>query len=253
MRIFEKRAFVLFVCATLVTLLVTAPASLLDTCLQYLSRGRMVLANTNGTIWSGSATPALRQQEGRFITLQPLHWRIAVLSIFSGKVQAQLQWDELPSTPAMEVTASFGQIELRHVRIPLPVRVVGELSPILKPAGFRGQLQVQSEHLVFSARGFDGVATVDWQQAGSALSRIAPLGDYRLTLRGAGEQVNIELTTTSGVLLLQGQGGWSAANGLSFHGKAQASREDHGELAELLQHLGPEQSPGVHGFNLTPQ
>lgn len=248
-----KRTFAIFVIAYLVTLVINAPASLLDQSLQYATQGRLALANASGTIWDGAASPALRQQTGRYIALQPLHWNISALALFSGEIRGKLRWDEMPQATAMDAVISHGEIELQHALIPLPASTLGEASPILAPAGITGQLQMRSERLVLSNRGMEGVAIVDWQQAGSALSNITPLGDYRLTLNGNGENIGIALATISGVLQLQGEGNWRATRGLSFHGRARASGKNPESLAELLHHLGPEESPGVHGFNLTPQ
>ena len=99
----------------------------------------------------------------------------------------------------------------------------------------------------------EGAAIVDWQQASSALSSIAPLGDYRLALNGAGNNIHIGLSTTTGILVLEGDGNWLGGRGLEFHGKAQASAGNYENLTELLHHLGPEISPGMHAFNLKPQ
>lgn len=253
MKKLSKRTFAFFAFAYLVTLLVTAPASLLDNYLQHVSQGRMIMANTSGTIWNGSATPALRQQENRFIGLPPLRWDIAVLPLFTGIIKARLQWSDQPLAPAMDAIISPSRFELHHALIRLPALALSGVSPILKPARFGGQFQIQSEQLIFSKRGIDGSAVADWQQASSALSSIAPLGNYRLALSGAGDRINIGLTTVSGILLLEGKGNWLAGRGLEFHGRAQASAGNHDNLTELLHHLGPEESPGVHGFNITPQ
>lgn len=248
-----KRAVALFVLSFLLTLLATAPASLLDSYLQNVSHGRLVLADAAGTIWSGSATPALRPQSGYFAALQPLRWDVAVLPLLGGTLKARLQWGNPPSAPPMDMLVSFGRAEMSNARLFLPAKIIEEVSPMLKPAQFRGQLRIQSEKVVFSKGGIEGSATVDWQQAGSLLSGAGPLGDYRLTLNGAGERIQIVLSTTSGKLLLDGQGNWSVARGLEFRGRAQASQGNQEALAELLRNLGPEESPGVHGFNITPR
>ena len=248
-----RHVLALFVLAYLLTLLITAPASLLDRGLQFITDGRLLLANTSGTVWRGAGTPALRGRAGNLIALEPLHWDVAVLSLFTAKIKILLRWDDLPSAAAMEVTITFKQIELQHALLQLPAQALEEISPILKPAQFRGQFQIKSDRLVLSKRGTEGAAVVDWQQASSALSSIAPLGNYRLTLNGAGETINIGLATTSGVLLLEGQGNWSAARGLAFRGKARAAAGEQESLAELLSHLGPQESPGVHTLTLTRQ
>lgn len=248
-----KLTFALFILAYLVTLLITAPASLLDRYLQYASRGRLALANASGTVWNGTATPALRPQEDHFMALQPLCWEVGVLPLITGKIKMRLQWADLPPASATDAILSLNRIELHHALLPLPARVLSEASPMLKPAQFRGQLQLQAGHLVFSKQGMDGTAIAEWRQAGSALSSIDPLGDYHLALNAAGDHISIGLSTASGVLLLNGNGVWSKARGIEFHGKAQASAGNNDNLTELLHHLGPEESPGVHGFNITPQ
>ena len=247
-----KRTAVIFVLAFLITLVITAPASLLDWGLQHATKNRLLLANASGTVWNGSATPSLHTQDNRFLTLPFLHWEISVRSILTGKVRIRLLWDDLPPASASEAVIAFNQIELSNIQLQLPARVMEEASPMLKPAQFRGQLQIQSNHLVFSNRGMEGAAVVNWREASSALSTIAPLGDYRLALNGSGGNIHIGLTTNTGMLLLDGDGNWKTNHGLEFHGKAQAAAGNNTNLAELLNHLGPESSPGVHSFNLIP-
>lgn len=249
MRIFIA---VLFALAYLVSLFIMAPASLLDELVGHYSQGRLAMANTSGTIWKGTATPAFISRDTKLISTQPLRWEIDLLPLFKGKLRARLQWVDLPQDAATEVQVSGGQVELDHAVIPLPARLLNEASAILKPAQFRGQLEIRSDHLVFSRLGMDGVANVDWLNAGSVLSSIDPLGNYRLRLNGAGNSCSVDLSTTSGVLVLDGQGKWSAAGGLDFRGRARASAGNEARLNELLRNLGPEQSPGIFTFNLTP-
>ena len=141
---------------------------------------------------------------------------------------------------------------MHRVRFTLPARVLSETSAMLKPTQLRGELQVQADNLLFSSTGFAGAAVVSWLQASSALSQVVPLGDYRLALDGAKGRVHIALSTSSGTLLLEGDGNWLPAQGLEFHGKAQASPGNYDSLTELLHHLGPEIAPGVHAFNFAP-
>jgi general secretion pathway protein N len=247
-----KLTVVFFVLALLIELLITAPASLLDWGLQYGSSGRMFLANASGTVWQGTATPALRTKDGRAITLPFLRWKIVAQSLLSGKIHAILQWDDQSNAAATEAIISAKKIELNHLQLQLPARVLEEASVMLKPAQFRGQLQIQSDHVEIQDRSMLGIVMVDWRQASSAISTIAPLGEYHLTLNGAADRINIGLTTTSGILVLEGEGNLPKGSGLEFHCRAHASTGNYDKLAELLHHIGPEVSPGVYGFNLTP-
>lgn len=248
-----KSTIALFSFAYLLALLVNTPASLLDKYLQHASQGRLALANVSGTLWHGVATPAIRTQEGALVVLHPLRWKIIFASLFNGKIKAQLQWDEPSSASPMDAFVSFNQIELHHVLLRFPARLLSEVSIMLKPAQFHGQIQLQSERLIFSRHGIDGAAIADWQHAGSALGGIDPLGNYRLALNCTGNRINIALTTNSGILLLDGQGSWLAGRGLEFYGRAKASSGNYDSLKELLHYLGPEESVGVHSINLKPQ
>ena len=61
------RAFALFVIAFTVTLVITAPATLLARMVEAGSNGQFVLANATGTLWRGNATPAIRQRSGSLL------------------------------------------------------------------------------------------------------------------------------------------------------------------------------------------
>jgi general secretion pathway protein N len=244
--------FQLFIVTYLITLCALAPASLLDAALRHASDDKFALANATGTLWNGSALLTLKARDGIRQPLQSLHWRIAAGSLFTGKLRAQLNGDDA-STSTAEATLSFNGLELQHARFQLPALILDEAAPVLRPARFRGQFDFRTEQMTLSANGINGAAIVDWQHASSALSRIAPLGDYRLTLDGAGANVRIGLTTVSGVLLLDGQGNWQADRGLVFQGTARAAAGSEDHLAELLHHLGLEMTAGVHSFSLVPQ
>lgn len=252
-KLLSKGTLLIFTLAFIITLIITAPAALLNGWVQRATQDHLVMANTGGTIWHGSATPALPQRDGGFIVLGPMHWDVELLPLFSGKLKIVLRWDDMPQSAAMEAILSPGSLELNHAQLALPASALGEISPLLQPAQLQGLIKIRSEHLLLSPQGIQGVANADWTNAGSALSSINPLGKYHLTFTGAGDRLRIALATTSGALILDGQGEWSSTKGLEFRGKARAATDQQDSLAELLAHFGPEESAGVHTLTLTPQ
>ena len=248
-----RRALILFVMVFILMLFIKAPAGVLNGWLQSASQGKLVLANTSGTVWKGAGTLAFPQRAGGFIALGPLHWDVALLSLFGGKLKVMLHWDDSPEAAPTEVVISPSRVELSHLLVTLPAVAIGEVSPLIEPVQLQGQLLIKSDHLVITPQGTEGTAYADWLNAGSALSTVNPLGKYHLTFNGAGEHLQIVLATTSGALVLEGQGNWSRPNGLEFYGKAYAAEGNQERLAELLAHLGPQESPGVHTLTLTPQ
>lgn len=244
------RAFALFAIAFIITLLVTAPATLLASMVEAGSNGQLVLANASGTVWQGSAKPAIRQRTGNLLALEQLHWDISWLPLFTGKIITRLRWDNVEQVLPMVATISLSQIELRNAVLPLQAAILAELTPMLQPVQLSGKMQIKSDLFTFSKSGINGNAIADWTNAGSVLSSVNPLGSYRINLAGAGERLDVTLITTSGVLLLDGKGSFTRGQGLKFQATARAAAESKGSLDELLSNFGPETAPGVHSINL---
>lgn len=244
------RAIAIFVIAFLITLIVSAPATLLARVVEVAGNGQFLLANATGSVWQGSATPAIRQRTGSLLVLEKLHWDMAVLPLFSGKIMVTLRWDNVVQVQPMLATLSFSQVELRNAVLPLYAGILGELSPMLQPLQLSGQMQINSDLIAFTRQGINGSAVAEWTNAGSVLSAVNPLGQYRINLAGAGERLDLTLATTAGALLLEGTGSFAAKQGLKFQGTARASADSKGSLNELLNNFGPESAPGVHSLNL---
>lgn len=244
------RVWALFAIAFIITLLVAAPATLLAKIVEQGSKGQFVLANATGSLWQGSATPALRQRTGKLVALERLHWNIAVLPLFTGKIVAALQWDNVAQGLPMEATISAGRVELRNALVPLQAGILGELLPMLQPVQLSGQLHIRSEQFIIAGSDMTGSAVAEWLNAGSALSPVNPLGSYRINLEGSGERLNITLATITGALLLEGSGSVTRGADVKFQATARAAPGSEGSLGELLSNFGPESAPGVRSINL---
>ncbi|MFA6014817.1 MAG: type II secretion system protein N [Gallionellaceae bacterium] len=248
----NRWTWILFIVTFLGALLVTAPATLLGIVLGDVSQNRLELANTQGSIWRGSANPVIRQRSGKLITLDKLHWEMIFMPLLSGKLNIQLNWDHAAQIAPMEISATPAQLEIHNALIPLPALLLDEVSDFLKPAQLRGDVILKSDSLVITPQAVLGNASADWINASSLLSTIAPLGNYHLAFSSTASGVDIVLSTSSGALILGGQGRLTATNGLDFKGTAQASKGNEDALRDLLGHLGPELTPGVSTFNLVP-
>ncbi|MDX8399578.1 MAG: type II secretion system protein N [Gallionellaceae bacterium] len=248
----SKGIWVLLITTYLCVLIVTAPSSVLSPVIKSASKGRVELANTEGTIWDGAANPILHQHGGGIITLTRLHWKISTQTLFTGKLSAQVKWDDEPQAVPMDIIASLGKVEVHHAYFPLSAILLGEASKFLKPAGLRGKVILRSDSLLISQQGLQGLATADWLDASSLLSSVSPLGNYHFTFSASNGGVDITLNTMTGALILAGKGRLSASSGLNFKGTAQASKEKEEALRELLNNLGPEISPGIKSFTLVP-
>jgi general secretion pathway protein N len=82
-----------------------------------------------------------------------------------------------------------------------------------------------------------GDLQIDWREAQSALSTVAPLGSYRLQVTGAGDTARLQLDTLRGPLHLQGSGTVKAGR-VSFKGRASADPDMRPALIGLIGVLG---------------
>lgn len=245
------RLYVLFTFSFLLVLIATAPATVLSRIVENASKGQFALANATGTIWHGSAAPAIRQHSGSLQVLETLNWDVVMMPLFTGKLVIKIRWDNVAQAEPMVITVSFSQVEVRNALLPLNASLLGELAPLLKPVQLSGQMQINSPLFTISRlQGMSGNAVGEWKNAGSVLSSIKPLGQYRINLTGSGSRLEMNLSTTSGVLLLEGKGSFAPEQGLRFQGTARAAAESKGSLDELLNNFGPESAPGVHSLNL---
>jgi general secretion pathway protein N len=231
----------------LIGLCVFAPASLMGYALERASGGTLSLARTQGSLWQGEGV-ALLKQRSHYQTLGSYRWHLKFLTA-ALQVQAG---DSVPMTVRLQPFSR--RIYVSNLHIALPVSIMQILAPQLGPYQLQGTLEASSDHLTLDAAGLQGKVSVDWSQAASALSAVNPLGDYRILLQGKGTTVDANLSTLSGKLLLTATGSYSASNGMSINGTAQAAPGDAAvELNELLHHIGPEIRPGVFKLALMPQ
>jgi general secretion pathway protein N len=247
----NKKTIAVFTAAFLITLIVTAPATLLDAWVGRATNGAVGLSNPAGTIWSGSATPVLNFRQSAPLPLARMDWDISFRSIFSGGILLRLRENGAPLKPPAEIYFGLGQVELRNFAVELPAAAMGELDPMLQAMRFQGQVEIAAGNLVLRRDGtVMGNVAANWQGAGSAMSPVNPFGSYHFDLAGQGDHVQISLGTLSGGLQLSGQGTWLTSGKLSFQASASASGPGKEMFSEMLHHLGPETAPGVFSFKI---
>jgi general secretion pathway protein N len=228
------------------------PASLLGAMVASATYNRVELANTSGTLWKGQATPVILQRDGGLIVLDSFAWELDLPALLKATLRIQLKWDSVRQEAPMEINITPRQLEVKQLYLPLSASLIGETSEFIKPAGLRGRIIVRGDTLLISQQGVLGKASAEWLEASSLLSSVSPLGNYRLDFDTDYTRLAIQLSSISGALRLSGQGTMLPNKGLSFSGKASAASGQEDALKELLNHLGPELSPGVRTFTIVP-
>ena len=230
-----------------------APAALLGGALDKLTEGKLNVSDAKGTLWNGSGIVLFRDNT-QFIVLGHYNWHWRAAALLEGQVEFDVTQGENTRPMFLRIFPLKRQAELAHWHATLPAQMLSLLAPQLRPYQLSGEIDFSTDSLVFSSQGGYGKAALDWNHAGSGLTDIYPLGDYRILIEASGQDMSVQLSTLGGVLQLGGKGKTVPGRGLEFSGTAQAGQGDqYVVLTALLHHMGPEISPGVFSFGLAPQ
>ena len=240
--------------ATLGALLGLALAAVLGAPAHWLAAGvaqasgqRVLLQDTRGTVWSGSAELVLSAGAGttdRRSLPTRLHWRwgldwpglalhVASACCTPTPLQAQLRWD------------SAGlRVRLQDQQSHWPVALLAGWGAPWNTIAAEGRIDWRSQglqlHWHSAALRWHGQTELQLQQLSSRLSTLRPMGSYQLLLQGTPTGTatpQLSLRTLQGPLLLKGQGQWLNQR-LRFAGEASAEDGAEAALANLLNVIG---------------
>ncbi len=226
-----------------IALLASAPASLLDAKLRHDSKGRFRLADATGTIWSGSGQIEVRDAGGQSGIAKSLQWRLLPESFWRGRLLFDVELDR--SAKRFPVRMSLSRIEIASLETNLPASALGLGIAKLAPLRLTGDVAVRVASLSIERGQMIGSLTLQWRDAGSVLTPIAPLGTYELRLDGDGTTVHANLRTIQGPLDLDGKGTWAPGANPAFLATARVAAEHQQQLGPLLRLIAVERSPGT--------
>jgi len=223
--------------------LVYAPARWLQEAALVFSQGQLVLTDSQGSVWQGSAQLALsgggssRDQvrlPGRVRwTLAP-RWDAIRMALRADCCLVQpLMLDFRPSWGGWSVQVLANESSW-------PMGLLAGLGTPWNTLQLQGRVLVSTSGVRLASTlqrtRFDGALRIQALQVSSRLSTLRPLGSYQLELQG-GDVPQLVLSTLQGSLQLSGQGTWSSAR-LHFDGEASAAAGFDGELSNLLNIIG---------------
>jgi len=224
-------------------LVALAPASLVDGRLERASGGRLRLVEAQGSLWAGSGWIEVREAGGGAGIAKRLAWRLLPESVLRGRLVVGIQLDG--SDKAFPVAVSLSRIEIADAGVDLPAAALGLGMPKLAPFRLTGEVRVDIPRMSLERGRADGDATLRWRAAGSALTPIAPLGDYEVHFKAVGAAVHAELRTLSGPLQLEGKGSWANGNSPSFLATARVAPQHREQLSPLFRLIAIERGAGI--------
>jgi general secretion pathway protein N len=238
-----------------------APASWLAQAVVELSGKRLILAESQGTVWHGDAIAVLTGGAGSR-DARALPGRLSWTMRFQGLgLRLTLQQDCCMSAPVvLLVSPGLGRltVDVRFQTSPTdaslaamqvngevghwPAAWLGGLGTPWNTLQLGGIVRVSSRELAFEVvqgrMRVQGSANVLLDNVSSRVTTLDRLGSYQLDVNGDAQgQVQMSLSTVDGALQLTGQGSVSAS-GLHFSGEAHANEAERGALDNLLNIIG---------------
>lgn len=237
----------------LLGLLLFAPAAWLAQAVTRGTEGRVVLAEAQGTVWTGSAvavlTGGLGSRDARALPGR-LGWHLRPAGL---GLRLELNQDCCLPTPVhLIIRPGFGRVGVQvgtaeggAVAGHWPAAWLGGLGTPWNTLELSGVMRLQTQDLrlewVQGRLRVEGQAAITLQDVASRVTTLDRLGSYRLSFVGGDQgQVNLGLYTENGALQLSGAGTLGPA-GLHFRGEAWANDAERGALNNLLNIIGRRQ------------
>jgi len=228
----------------IIALVVSAPATLLDSLLQHVTEEKCHLAEAEGSLWNGKGELAIYNAQGRPQLAKKIQWNFQADALWKGNLGYQVSLDG-DSSAQFPVTISWSQMELGKLNTRLPADILGVAIPTLAALGLSGDLQLHIRHLVLKENHTAVNATLQWLAASSQLAPVSPLGDYELVIEGDGLQVQTTLRTLHGPLQLDGKG-----SATTFMATAHVPPPLKPTLGPFLRLIGVEHSDGSYALTI---
>jgi general secretion pathway protein N len=239
------------VVSVLVTLAVMLPAAWIVPQFAKATSGHVNLVDPAGSLWKGSATLMLATGGGGGggagggdgATLLPgrLEWRTAFWPLFSGRVRMEMrQTDAMPDAVFVDAAPSGSTVSPGTIAV--PASLLTGLGAPFNTLNMDGNVRLTWTELRMLGHNTYGQVIVTLDDMASSVSRVKPLGSYRVVFQAEGQAGTIDLTTSRGPLLLSGQGTVSPASS-AFNGVATSAPEARENLAGLLNLLGRHTGP----------
>ena len=220
-----------------------APAVWLSQAVLRFSGERVILAEAGGRVWAGSARLVLTAGAGtQSAVVLPgrVSWRAALTGL-------GLRVDVQPECCAQQpvrvlVKPGLRQhaVTVQRLDLDLPASLLSGLGTPFNTLGFNGRLILRSPALDLRLQGqqwqLQGDANMQLLRLSSSLSTLPELGSYQLAVKG-GPVPSVNLSTTSGALLMNGSGQWQDGR-FGFNGEASAAEGYEAALANILNVIG---------------
>ena len=228
------------------TALVMAPAQWVASAIAQATGDRIVLAEATGSVWQGQASVVLSPGQDAGIARiglpEALSWQLSPWRLLAGTIDLTLTHPSALLQPLQLRADLTGRVELLATTARLPAALLAGLGAPFNTIKPGGVISLAWQRLEIHRGRMQGDVVGEWQFATSALTTVAPFGNYRLLAEGGFPGTRLTLSTLAGPLELVGDGTIDEQWNFRFAGRARAfsgvDASTRAQLAGLVLLLG---------------
>lgn len=230
-------------------LTITLPAELFAWALARATNKAVTLQAVTGTAWRGRGELLFNRGHANSVSLGRGRWSVSPWQIVIGRVGVSFDFAGPDTVLKAHGVVGFRSATVRDLDVQFPASLVPVVYPPTALAGPSGDVHITAKQLVLARKDMAGDVTAVWRAAGTTVSNVNPLGDYRVVATGQGDAFSIALTTDRGDLGLSGQGKWSSVTRrFEMKGSAMPTEGSKAALDPLLRLFGRDQGDGSRAF-----
>ncbi|MGB8339658.1 MAG: type II secretion system protein N [Burkholderiales bacterium] len=254
---FRPRHVVIGTILFLLFFLTALPAWLLPWVIKKYQYNQIITYNPSGSFWNGTATGQIEiplpSSAPYKLNLDQISWSWKPARLFAGELAWNVLLENKSARFSGVIGTGFSGLRIRGAQAEVPAQFIVDVYPaatLFKP---EGKLQLTTEDFTINDNNFSGKVQLDWRGAATIMSRVNPLGEYRALINATGNVADLQLSTLSGALKLNGKGNWSAKDGPRFSGSAQAEAAQAANIEPLLKLLGRPPVNGAYPLDWPPK
>lgn len=237
------------IAAYAVFLLASTPATFIAARASATAPGLIELADTHGTLWSGSARARIRATGGD-VLLDRVEWRFLPARLASGRIAFDVVATGRGLDVRSQVARGFAGWELREVAARGDVAALTPLAPVIATWRPEGNVAISSPAIEWNDSRARGDLRAEWSDAALSISDVRPLGSYRIDVHADGGPANVAVATISGPLRIAAQGTLMPPSALKLSGDARGEGAAAAALEPLLNLIGPRRPDGARALEI---
>jgi hypothetical protein len=238
-----RRVLIIVVVLVLIALAVLwqAPATLVGHVLEDKSHGRVKLADTSGTVWSGQGVVVVGDAR------LPFAWRVHPTALARGETVVDLVPQPGTDTPRGTVTVREDGVSARNLRLSIPASLLPSAVSQQSRVTAGGTIDIASDALDLRRTAASGNVLAQWHDAtvGPAGGQAVALGELTATLTAQQQRLVGPVRNTGGDVDVGGDVAIAPDGSAGALHLLVRPRPNSGNRADVIRNLGPEQGDGV--------